>query len=58
MTRIVGRVLRGMTTGCDFGMDKGLAVELEGSRTVAASQDARGGLTAFLEKRQPIFKGE
>lgn len=54
----VGCVLRAMTAGLDFGMDKGLEVELAGSRTVAASQDAREGFTAFLEKREPVFKGE
>lgn len=54
----VACVLKAMTAGIYEGMDKGLEVELEGSATVGASKDAIEGFTAFLEKRDPVFKGE
>ncbi len=42
----------------DYGnMDAGLLAEAEGSRVVAASEDAVEGFSAFFEKREPVFKG-
>jgi enoyl-CoA hydratase/carnithine racemase len=39
-------------------LDQGLAMESEGSKVVAGSEDAIEGFTAFFEKREPIFKGK
>ena len=54
----VGCVLNAMSTGIYEGLDRGLEVELEGSRTVRATEDCQEGFTAFLEKRPPVFKGK
>ena len=40
------------------GMEKGFNVEEEGSTVVGRSQDCIEGFTAFLEKREPVFRGE
>ena len=54
----VACVLKAIATGLYDGIDAGLAVEAESSRILAQSSDAREGIMAFLEKRQPEFKGE
>ena len=54
----VSCVLKAISAGVYEGLDKGLDVERDGSRIVAASQDAIEGFTAFFEKREPVFKGK
>jgi enoyl-CoA hydratase/carnithine racemase len=54
----VGCVLKAMSTGIYEGLDRGLEVEFEGSRTVRATEDCQEGFSAFLEKRPPAFKGK
>jgi enoyl-CoA hydratase/carnithine racemase len=54
----VGCVLKAMSTGLYEGLNRGLEVELEGSRTVRATEDCQEGFTAFIEKRPPVFKGK
>ena len=53
----VSCVLRAMAAGAYEGLDAGLKVEEEGSRIVGQSEDCKEGFSAFLEKRQPEFKG-
>jgi enoyl-CoA hydratase/carnithine racemase len=54
----VASVLKAVAAGLDFGFDKGLQVELEGTNIVSRSGDAIEGFTAFMQKRDPAFKGE
>ncbi|MBU2646353.1 enoyl-CoA hydratase/isomerase family protein [bacterium] len=54
----VSAVLKAMSAGQYEGIDRGLAVEQEGSARVTASKDSVEGFTAFLEKRAPNFTGE
>jgi enoyl-CoA hydratase/carnithine racemase len=51
-------VLKAISAGIYEGLDQGLAMELDGSKAVAASEDAVEGFTAFFEKREPVFKGK
>jgi enoyl-CoA hydratase/carnithine racemase len=53
----VGCVLKAMSAGAYEGMDRGLAVETEGTFVVRDSEDCKEGFAAFVEKRPPVFKG-
>ena len=53
----VGCVLKALSAGEYEGFEQGLKVEEEGSGIVGKSQDRVEGFTAFLEKREPVFKG-
>ena len=54
----VSCVLRAVAAGAYGGLDAGLKVEEEGSKIVGQSEDCKEGFSAFLEKRQPVFKGK
>jgi enoyl-CoA hydratase/carnithine racemase len=54
----VGCVLKAVSAGEYEGFEQGLKVEEEGTAIVGKSQDRVEGFTAFLEKREPMFKGE
>jgi enoyl-CoA hydratase/carnithine racemase len=54
----VGCVLRSIAAGAYEGLDEGLKVEEEGSKIVRQSEDCKEGFSAFLEKREPVFKGK
>jgi len=54
----VSCVLKAVSAGEYEGFEQGLKVEEEGSGIVGKSQDRVEGFTAFLEKREPVFKGE
>ncbi len=55
-TRALGAAKRAMTAG--FGVDEGLAVELEEFRSLFSTADAAEGVAAFIQKREAEFRGE
>ncbi len=52
----VAQALWAIEEGFDHPLTEGLAKEAEAFRAVAATEDSREGVKAFLEKRQPRFK--
>jgi enoyl-CoA hydratase len=44
--------------GADISLDSALALEREGFGIVASTEDLKEGVSAFTEKRKPIFKGK
>lgn len=38
-------------------MTEGLAIEMKGLESLLRTTDAKEGITAFMEKRTPLFKG-
>lgn len=55
-TLALGAAKRAMTAG--FGVDDGLAVELEEFRSLFSTADAAEGVAAFIQKRDAEFRGE
>src|SRR5262249_43261951 len=53
----VGRIKRAVQSGMEMGLEQGLALERELQAELFASDDAREGLDAFVEKRKPQFQG-
>jgi enoyl-CoA hydratase/carnithine racemase len=54
----VRAVLEGMCAGQEKGLQEGLRVDRQWSAKLGQSKDAMEGMTAFFEKREPVFKGE
>lgn len=56
-SRAVGRIKRAVCSGVEVPFSEGLAIERELQQLLFTSEDAKEGLTAYLEKRKPEFKG-
>jgi enoyl-CoA hydratase len=55
--KAVGHIKRAVQSGLESGFTEGLALERELQQRLFESDDAKEGLQANLEKRQPDFKG-
>ncbi|RLI42345.1 crotonase [Candidatus Bathyarchaeota archaeon] len=44
--------------GADMSLDAAIALEREGFGVVGSTEDLQEGVSAFIEKRKPVFKGE
>jgi enoyl-CoA hydratase/carnithine racemase len=53
----VGRMKRAVQSGVEAGFAEGLAIERELQQLLFQSEDAKEGLAASVDKRQPRFKG-
>ncbi len=54
----VGKAKMAINQALQTGLDDGLAFELEGVLTTFETEDQKEGMTAFLERRKPKFKGQ
>ncbi|MCS6883855.1 MAG: enoyl-CoA hydratase-related protein [Acidobacteriota bacterium] len=54
----VGAIKRAVQSGLEMGLHEGLALERELQQQLFRSSDAKEGLSAYLEKRRPSFRGE
>jgi enoyl-CoA hydratase/carnithine racemase len=53
----VGRIKRAVQTGAEIPFESALALERELQQQLFQSEDAREGLSAYVEKRKPHFRG-
>lgn len=56
-SKAVGHIKRAVQSGWEMSLHDGLALERELQQLLFQSEDAREGLTAYVEKRKPTFKG-
>jgi enoyl-CoA hydratase len=57
-SKAVGLIKRSVQSGAEIPFESSLAVERELQQQLFQSEDAREGLTAYVEKRKPAFKGK
>lgn len=54
----VGRIKRSVVTGAEVGFAEALGIERELQQLLFLGEDAKEGLSAYIGKRQPEFKGK
>ena len=54
----VGRIKRAVVTGAEISFQEALGVERELQQLLFTSEDAKEGINAYVNKRQPEFKGK
>jgi enoyl-CoA hydratase len=57
-SRAVGRIKRAVITGLEVGFGEALGFERELQQLLFTSEDSKEGLKAYVEKRQPEFRGK
>jgi enoyl-CoA hydratase/carnithine racemase len=57
-TRAIGLIKQAVVQGTEVHIDAGFFMERELQNRLFITQDAQEGLAAFIEKRQPEFKGK
>lgn len=56
--RAVGRIKRSVQSGAEVPLEYGLTLERELQQQLFQSEDAKEGMSAYLEKRKAVFKGK
>jgi enoyl-CoA hydratase/carnithine racemase len=56
--KAVGLIKRSVQSGAEVAFSEGLALERELQQQLFQSEDAKEGLTAYVEKRKPSFAGK
>ena len=56
--KAVGRIKRSVQSGAEVPFESGLAIERELQQQLFQSEDAKEGLTAYVEKRKANFKAK
>jgi len=54
----VGQIKRSVVSGLEMSFESGLALERELQNLLFKSADAKEGISSYVEKRQPQFKGK
>ncbi len=56
-SRAVSLIKRSVMEGVEEPLSSGLALERELQNRLFVTDDAKEGISAFIEKRKPVFKG-